>query len=60
MVQLQELLKIYMHHCKNRTIKHVTKLKIYGDVIYMNDVGYHTFDDEVTVDPLSSALRTRE
>jgi hypothetical protein len=49
-----------MHHCKNRTIKHVTKLKIDGDVTYMNDDGYHTFVDEVTVDPLSSALTTDE
>jgi hypothetical protein len=45
--------KISLHHCKNRTIKHVTKLKINGEVTYMNDVGYYTFVDEVTVDPLS-------
>jgi hypothetical protein len=28
-------------------------LKIDGDVIYMNDVRYHTFIDEVTTYPLS-------
>jgi hypothetical protein len=44
-----------MHHCKNRTIKHVTKLKIDGDVTYMNDVGYLTFVDEVIADPLSKS-----
>jgi hypothetical protein len=49
-----------MHHCKNRTIKHVTKLKIDGDGTYMNDDGYHTFVDEIIVDPLSSALTTDE
>jgi hypothetical protein len=49
-----------MHHCKNRTIKHVTKLKIDGEVTYMNDVEYHTFINEVTADPLSSALTTGE
>jgi hypothetical protein len=49
-----------MHHCKNRTIKHVTKLKIDGEVTYINDVRYHTFIDEVMVDPLSSALTTGE
>jgi hypothetical protein len=49
-----------MHHCKNRTIKHVTKLKIDAEVTNMNDVGYHTFVDEVTTDPLSSALTTNE
>jgi hypothetical protein len=32
--------------------KHVTKLKIDKDITYMNDVGYHTFLNEVTVDPL--------
>jgi hypothetical protein len=49
-----------MHHCKNRIIKQVTKLKIDGEVTYINDGGYHTFIDEVTADPLSSALTTGE
>jgi hypothetical protein len=49
-----------MHHCKNRTIKFVTKLKIDGEVTYMNDVKDHTFVDEVTADPLSGALTTGE
>jgi hypothetical protein len=43
-----------MHHCKNRIIRHVIKLKIDGEVTYMNDVGYLTFIDEVTTDPLSN------
>jgi hypothetical protein len=49
-----------MHHCKNITIKYVTKLKIDGEVTYMNDVEYYTFIDEVTADPLSDALTTGE
>jgi hypothetical protein len=28
------------------------KLKINGEVAYMNDVGYHTFLNEVTIDPV--------
>jgi hypothetical protein len=49
-----------MHHCKNKTIKHVTKLKIDEDTTYMNDVKYHTFIDEITANSLLSALTTGE
>jgi hypothetical protein len=41
-----------VHHYQNRIIKHVIQLKIEGQVAYMNDVGYYTFLNEVTVDTL--------
>jgi hypothetical protein len=41
-----------MHHYQNRTIKHITQLKIEGQVAYMNDVGYHTFLNDVIADTL--------
>jgi hypothetical protein len=37
---------------KNRRRKHINKLKTDREVAYMNDVGYHTFLDQVTVTPL--------
>jgi hypothetical protein len=41
-----------MHHYESRTIKYVSKLKIDKKVTYMNGVVYHTFLNQVTVDPL--------
>jgi hypothetical protein len=52
MLELKEVLKFSLHHYESRKIKHVTKLKIDTYVTYMNDVGYHTFLDHVTADPL--------
>jgi hypothetical protein len=37
---------------ENWRTKHVNKLKNDRDVAYMNDVGYHTFLDQVTAGPL--------
>jgi hypothetical protein len=37
-----------MHHYQNRKQNNKTRYKIDGEV--MNDVGYHTFLDEVTPD----------
>jgi hypothetical protein len=46
-----------MHHYQNRTTKKVTKLKIDGEIAYMNDVRYHNFLDEVAADPCVFSLR---
>jgi hypothetical protein len=40
------------HHYQNRTIKHVTNLEIDTEVVYMNNLRYHTVTDEVTADAL--------
>jgi hypothetical protein len=52
MLELQELWRILPAPLSKRTTKHVTKLKIDGEDAYINDVGYHTFLDEVTTDPV--------